>query len=68
VRLHADDGGTGGPPVVLLHSAAGNISQWSPQLEHLRPERRAVALDWRGHGESGIPDDGTSLSPCSRRT
>ena len=48
---------------MLLHSAAGNISQWSPQLEHLRPGRRAVALDWRGHGESGIPDDGDFSIP-----
>jgi pimeloyl-ACP methyl ester carboxylesterase len=64
VRLYADDGGIGDPPVVFLHSAAGNTSQWSRQLEHLRPERRAVALDWRGHGESGIPDDGDFSIPA----
>ena len=64
MRLHADDGGTGGPPVVFLHSAAGNASQWSWQLEHLRPERRAVALDWRGHGRSGFPDDGDFSIPA----
>ena len=64
VRLYADDGGIGGPPVVFLHSAAGNSSQWSRQLEHLRPERRAVALDWRGHGRSGLPDDGDFSIPA----
>jgi pimeloyl-ACP methyl ester carboxylesterase len=64
VRLHADDGGTGGLPVVFLHSAAGNTTQWSHQLEHLRPERRAIALDWRGHGKSGFPDDGDFSIPA----
>jgi pimeloyl-ACP methyl ester carboxylesterase len=63
VRLHADDGGTGGLPVVFLHSAAGNTSQWSRQLEHLRPGRRAVALDWRGHGKSSSPGDGDFSVP-----
>ncbi len=56
--LYADDGGIGDPlPVVFLHSLAGNASQWSAQLEHLRPKRRAVALEWRGHGRSGVPAD-----------
>lgn len=58
VDLYADDGGAGGLPVVFLHSLAGNASQWSAQLEHLRPGRRTVALDWRGHGRSESPADG----------
>jgi pimeloyl-ACP methyl ester carboxylesterase len=47
-----DDGGRGGLPVVLVHSLAGNSSQWKTQLEHLRGDRRAVAFDFRGHGRS----------------
>jgi pimeloyl-ACP methyl ester carboxylesterase len=39
-------------PVVLVHSLAGNSTHWAKQLEHLRPTRRAVALDLRGHGRS----------------
>ena len=31
------------------------VADWSALLEHLRPFRRAVALDWRGHGRSGLP-------------
>ena len=59
VELYSDEGGTGDLlPVVFLHSSAGNASQWSAQLEHLRSHRRAVALEWRGHGRSGAPDDG----------
>lgn len=57
--LHADDGGGGdATPVVFLHSTAGNADQWSAQLGHLRSRRRAVALEWRGHGRTGVPTDG----------
>lgn len=56
--LNVDDSGSGGLPVVFLHSLAGNTSHWSAQLEHLRKKRRAVALDIRGHGNSESPNDG----------
>jgi len=57
VELAADEGGSGeGVPVVFLHSLAGNTGQWEAQLAHLRRSRRAVALDWRGHGRSGAPE------------
>jgi pimeloyl-ACP methyl ester carboxylesterase len=44
--------------VVLVHSLAGNSTQWANQLEHLRQNRRAVALDFRGHGRSDPAKDG----------
>jgi len=56
--LSVDDCGSGGLPVVFVHSLAGNASHWSAQLEHLREERRAVAFDLRGHGNSELPKDG----------
>jgi pimeloyl-ACP methyl ester carboxylesterase len=60
--LNVDDGGsarsTGLLPVVLVHSMAGNIAQWSTQLGHLRRTRRTVALDLRGHGRSDPPKNG----------
>lgn len=56
--LALDDGGSGGLPVVLIHSLAGNSTHWSKQLEHLRRTRRAVALDLRGHGRSEQPRNG----------
>lgn len=57
VQLAVDDGGSGdGLPVVLLHSLAGNAGQWDAQLAHLRRSRRAVAIEWRGHGRSGAPE------------
>ena len=57
-QLHVDDGGTGGVPVVFVHSFAGSASHWNAQLRHLRRKRRAVAFDLRGHGMSAPPDDG----------
>jgi pimeloyl-ACP methyl ester carboxylesterase len=56
--LAVEDGGRGGLPVVFVHSMAGSSAHWSRQLEHLRPTRRAVALDLRGHGRSEPPTDG----------
>lgn len=65
VELYADDEGTGDSlPVVFLHSLAGSTSQWSAQLEHLRKERRAVALEWRCHGRSGVPGNGDYSFPA----
>lgn len=56
--LYVDDGGRGGLPVVFVHASAGNTAQWAAQLAHLRPHRRALALDLRGHGRSALPSDG----------
>lgn len=56
--LHVDDGGSGGLPVLFLHGLGGTAGQWRPLLAHLRPERRALALDLRGHGRSSPADDG----------
>lgn len=55
--LHVDDGGAedDSVPVVFVHSFAGNSGHWTVQLEHLRPTRRAVAFDLRGHGQSAAP-------------
>jgi pimeloyl-ACP methyl ester carboxylesterase len=53
--LAVDDGGRGGLPVILAHSLAGHSGHWQAQLDHLRPKRRAIAFDFRGHGESDPP-------------
>jgi pimeloyl-ACP methyl ester carboxylesterase len=57
-RLQVDDGGSGGVPVVFVHSYAGSISHWSRSLAHLRRHRQAVAFDLRGHGASDPPSSG----------
>jgi pimeloyl-ACP methyl ester carboxylesterase len=55
-KLFVDRGGAeapaGGLPVIIIHSLAGNTTQWQAQLEYLRQTRRAIAFDMRGHGQS----------------
>ncbi|HSG38029.1 MAG TPA: alpha/beta fold hydrolase, partial [Thermoanaerobaculia bacterium] len=66
-NLYVRDGGeegSGALPVLFLHSLAGNGGQWTLQLDHLRRHRRAVALDFRGHGESDPADDGDYSIPA----
>ncbi|MGV3710330.1 MAG: alpha/beta fold hydrolase [Gemmatimonas sp.] len=56
--LHFDDGGTGGTPVLFVHSFGGETSHWRAQLDHLRASRRAIAMDLRAHGQSAAPSNG----------
>ena len=53
-RLRVDDGGPANRelPVLLVHGNGGNLTQWSAVLAHLRPTRRAIAMDLSGYGES----------------
>ncbi len=51
-KLFIDDGGESETPIVFLHSLAGNTTQWSAQLSHVRQTNRAIAIDMRGHGQS----------------
>ena len=57
-RLFVDQGGDGGTPIVIVHSLAGNTTQWTPQLAHLRQTRRAIAFDMRAHGQSDPAPNG----------
>lgn len=50
--LATDNRGSGGMPVLFAHSFAGDLSHWASTLEHLKPHRRTVAFDFRGHGKS----------------
>lgn len=54
--LHAVDWGGEGTAVLLLHGMSANVRWWdgvAPLLHGLRP----IALDLRGHGDSGWSDD-----------
>lgn len=57
-RLRVSDGGSGEPAVVFLHGLGSDLEAWRAQLDHLRPGRRAVAYDQRGHGGSERARDG----------
>ena len=57
-RLRISDGGHEGTPVLFLHGLGCRIDCWRAQLDHLRPFRRAVTYDQRGHGDSDRARDG----------
>jgi pimeloyl-ACP methyl ester carboxylesterase len=52
--LYTDEGA--GPPIVLLHAALHDRTDFAPVTAALGIERRVIALDWPGHGESPLPD------------
>jgi pimeloyl-ACP methyl ester carboxylesterase len=51
VRDHRGEG----PDVLLLHGATRTLEDWAPVLQHLSGVR-AVAMDLRMHGRSGVPE------------
>ena len=51
--LHVIDwGGTEGPPLLFVHGSFGHARLWDFAVAALPRERRAIALDLPGHGES----------------
>jgi len=61
VRLHIDDTGGGGRPVVLIHGWPLSAQAWEPQVSVLQAAGyRVVAYDRRGFGRSDKPESGYS--------
>ncbi|WIV97268.1 alpha/beta fold hydrolase [Kinneretia aquatilis] len=61
VRLHIEDSGGSGRPLVLIHGWPLSAQAWSPQVSVLRDAGyRVVAYDRRGFGRSDKPDFGYS--------
>ncbi|HEX2736339.1 MAG TPA: alpha/beta hydrolase [Polyangiaceae bacterium] len=56
IKLHYEEAGKGGPPLLFVHGFGGDWRHFSAQLEHFQPRRRVVALDRRGHGQSDKPE------------
>ncbi|MBU8900281.1 alpha/beta hydrolase [Corallococcus sp. H22C18031201] len=57
-RMATLDEGSGGTPVVFVHSLGGSARQWAAQVRHLRASRRVIAVDLSGHGRSAPPPQG----------
>ncbi len=47
-------------PIVFLHGVGSEKSVWRPQLQHFCNERRAIAFDYPGYGDSDPAPEGTS--------
>lgn len=59
VRLHVEDSGGSGRPVVLIHGWPLSAASWSEQVGPLKEAGyRVVAYDRRGFGRSDAPADG----------
>jgi 3-oxoadipate enol-lactonase len=47
-------------PIVFLHGVGSDKSVWHPQLAHFSADRRAIAFDYPGYGDSDPAPGGTS--------
>lgn len=59
-RIGCAESGSGGTPIVFLHGVGSDKSVWAPQLEYFGRERRAVAFDYPGYGDSAPAKAGTT--------
>lgn len=53
-------GGGERTPIVFLHGVGSDKSVWRPQLDHFGQERRTVAFDYPGYGDSDPASEGTT--------
>lgn len=66
VSLHVVDAGAG-QPVVLVHGLTASTRFWTlAQRPLLEQDHRVVAFDQRGHGGSGIGNDGVDVETLGR--
>lgn len=47
-------------PIVFLHGVGSDKSVWRPQLDHFGQDRRAIAFDYPGYGDSEPAPAGTT--------
>ncbi|MGE5064772.1 MAG: alpha/beta fold hydrolase [Myxococcales bacterium] len=57
---YADSGVGDKTPIVFLHGVGSDKSVWRPQLEAFGRERRALAFDYPGYGDSDPAPEGTT--------
>ena len=55
LEIAYESAGTGDPALIFVHGVCEDRSYFAPQLAHFAGQRRLVALDLRGHGESSAP-------------
>ncbi len=62
IEIVFEDTGHDEPALVLIHPAFSNRSHFAPLIAHLPKRHRVIALDLRGHGESGVPRHGFRIA------
>src|SRR5919202_3088484 len=66
-RVHYVDLGEGDdPPFLLVHGLSGNWQNWLENIPRLSTERRVVALDLPGFGQSDDPVEKITMSGYGR--
>src|SRR5689334_6779557 len=66
ISIGYQESGTGDrTPIVFLHGVGSDKWVWHPQLEHLSQQRRAIAFDYPGYGDSDPAPEGTSRDAYS---
>ena len=65
IELAYDDEGRGGA-VVLLHGFPFNRTLWRGQVEALTSTHRVITPDLRGHGETSLGSDGSTMEEMAR--
>jgi pimeloyl-ACP methyl ester carboxylesterase len=63
---YVDIGSGDGPPAVLVHGIAGNWQNWLENIPRFAQERRVIALDLPGFGESEDTADAPTMSGLGR--
>lgn len=63
--LHYIEAGSG-RPLVMIPGWSQSAAEFKHQIDDLARDRRVIALDMRGHGESDTPDHGYRIARLSR--
>jgi pimeloyl-ACP methyl ester carboxylesterase len=64
IQIHYREQGTGFP-LILVHGLNGDLTGWGLVMPEFARHFRTIALDVRGHGESGKPDRPYSIKEFS---
>lgn len=62
VALAYEEAGSGEPSLLFVHGWCGNHTSFASQVEYFRPDHRVIAVDLRGHGASGTPQQDYTLA------
>ena len=62
VRVHYEDTGGSGTPVLFVHAFPLQAAMWGPQIAALGDRWRAIAPDLQGFGRSSAPEDPSAYS------